>query len=202
MFSPVTITKRNGWQRREMFEKMQRNTCERLPCPGLSSLQVEKIPHEAVWRRGELDTVSFSSHCCTILQGCLRLCEQSWWYHKSAIICQIGELCTWVRLQLGTEVGPSSGDQLDRGNDLTCLALLYLPATNQPTPPVFFPLELYTCPPGGLINHCPWMNGPSSYSVVQRLAQWKSQFAIDSVKGTNHAFLFSESSPFSLPLSS
>ena len=49
MFSPVTITNMgNGWQRREMLEKMQRNTCERLPCPGLSSLQVEKIPHEAV----------------------------------------------------------------------------------------------------------------------------------------------------------
>ena len=62
---------KKGWQRREMLEKMQRNTCERLPCPGLSSLQVEKIPHEAVWRRGELDTVSFSSHRFTILQGCL-----------------------------------------------------------------------------------------------------------------------------------
>ena len=145
MFSPVTITKRNGWQRREMFEKMQRNTCERLPCPGLSSLQVEKIPHEAVWRRGELDTVSFSSHCCTILQGCLRLCEQSWWYHKSAIICQIGELCTWVRLQLGTEVGPSSGDQLDRGNDLTCLTVL---ACYKPTnPPCLLPPRALYLPP-------------------------------------------------------
>ena len=181
---------------------MQRNTCERLPCPGLSSLQVEKIPHEAVWRRGELDTVSFSSHCCTILQGCLRLCEQSWWYHKSAIICQIGELCTWVRLQLGTEVGPSNGDQLDRGNDLTCLALLYLPATNQPplssSPKSFIPA------PWWLINHCPWMNEPCSNSVVQRLANSEGPICHWKCQGhpCYHAFLFSaEASSFSLPAS-
>ena len=98
MFSPVTITNmENVWQKREMLEKMQRNTCERLPCPGLSSLQVEKIPHEAVWRRGELDTESFSSHCCTILQGCL---------HFVRAILVISQICDHLPNRRTLHMGP------------------------------------------------------------------------------------------------
>ena len=72
------------------------------------------------------------------------LCEQSWWYHKFVIICQIKELCmgpfatwNWSGSKQWRPAGP-----WERFN-LPCLTVL---ACYKPTPPVFFPQELYTCP--------------------------------------------------------